>query len=112
MQTSGTYIELTARNQVTISTEDFYILFFTFPLRNNGIIASGCKSSGGGTVLGSAYYHQNLWVIVCDFTSNALGTPANWGVVATTLRIEGFYTPWFYLSGAEQSIYTYHLSSL
>jgi hypothetical protein len=40
-----------------------------------------------------------------------MGAPSNWGVVARTLRIEGFYTPWYYLSGAEQVIKTYHLYS-
>lgn len=109
LQTSGTYIELIARNQVTTTSEDYYALFFSFPLRNNGIVSNGCKSAGGGTTFGNAYYHQNLWIIVCDFTVNNLGAPAGWGIVSSTLRIEGFYTPWYYLSGAEQAIYTYHL---
>ena len=86
MQSQGTYIELTARNQVTVTSEDFYILFFGFPLRNNGIITNGCKTPGG-TTYGNAYYHQNLWIIICDFTVNNMGTPAGSGVVSRTLRI-------------------------
>lgn len=100
LQTQGSYIELTARNQVSTTSEDLYALFFNFPLRNNGVVSNGCKTPGGATVFGNAYYHQNLWIIVCDFTVNNMGTPSNWGVVATTLRIEGFYTPWYYLSGS------------
>ena len=87
MQTQGTYIEVTARNQVTTTSEDYYTMFFSFPLRNNGVVSNGCKTSGGGTTLGNAYYHQNLWIIVCDFTVNNLGAPAASGVVATTLRV-------------------------
>lgn len=96
LQTQNTYIDLTARNQVTIITGDFYILFFGFPLRNNGIVSNACKRISDGLVLGPAYYHQNIWAIVCEFTSNSLTAPAS-SSTTTTLRIEGFYTPWFYL---------------
>lgn len=56
LQTQGTYLALTARISVTTTSEDFFIMFFAFPLRNNGMIASGCKRTDG-TTLGNAYYH-------------------------------------------------------
>jgi hypothetical protein len=79
-----------------MSSNDFYIMFFNFPLRTNGIFSNACQNTGG-TALGNAYYHQYLWVIVCDFTVNNLGAPSGWGIVGRTMRITNFYTPWFYL---------------
>lgn len=71
---------------MTTTSEDYYALFFAFPLRNNGKITNGCKSAGGSTTFGHAYYHRNLWIIVCDFTINNLGTAGS-GYVSRTLRV-------------------------
>lgn len=68
------------------------MLFFGFPLRNNGLVSNACKRLSDGNIVGNAYYHQNIWAIVCDFnTAYALTYyPINSiydGVVGTLLRI-------------------------
>ena len=105
MQTSGTNINLVTRNTYTIYSGEYYLLFFNFPLRNNGKITSGCTDLSGN-VYGDAYYHQYLWAIVCKVTTNNIGVPST-SSSSRNLRILGFYTPWFYLSSAEKVITTY-----
>ncbi len=65
LQTQGTYIDLTSRNHINVSPGDYYVLFFGFPLRNNGLVSNACKRLSDGNVVGNAYYHQNIWAIVC-----------------------------------------------
>jgi hypothetical protein len=111
LQTSGTYIDMITRNYYTVDISEFYVMFFSFPLRNNGEITNGCTSPGG-TVYGNAVYHQNLWAIVCKATSNTIGVPGS-GYVSQNLRIQGFFTPFYYLAGSERTMltYTYHFKS-
>jgi hypothetical protein len=118
MQTSGTTIDMITRNYQQLNAGDYYVLVFGFPLRNNGLVSNGC-SWPGGTAYGDAYYHYNLWVIVCAVT-NAANPISNYFAGVTygygsgypynntrNLRISGFYTPWYYLSSAEQRVMTY-----
>ena len=98
LQTSGTYINMITRNTYTINVGEYYLLFFNFPLRNNGKVSSGCTYPASQTY-GDAYYHENIWAIVCAVTSNTIGVPGG-GSVTRNLRISGFYTPWFYLSSS------------
>lgn len=111
LQTQSTFLRMIARASVSTTSEDFYVYFFGFPLRNNGIITNGCKSQDGSVNLGNAYYHENLYVIVCDFTVNNLGPPSGGGYVSRTIRIDGFYTPWYYLSNTEKQVYFFHMIS-
>ena len=99
------------RNYYTTDSSSFYIIFFGFPLRNNGVITNGCTSTGG-TVYGDAIYHANHWAIVCKTNVNNIGVPGN-GYVSRNLRINGFFTPFYYLSSSEQWMltYTYHFST-
>lgn len=53
-----------SRNWFDLVAGQYYILFFGFPLRQNGLISNGCAWPGS-TVYGNAYYHQNIWAIVC-----------------------------------------------
>lgn len=91
-----------ARNVWTTTSEDYYLLFFNFPLRVNGLVSGGCKDTSNN-VYGNAYYHQNLWVVTCDFTTANLA--GNAGVL--NLRVFGFYTPWYYLSNSEIQVTAY-----
>lgn len=108
LQTSGMYFSMTTRNYWTLSAGDYYILYFNFPLRNNGLISNGCTSITGSSVYGDAYYHQNLWIIVCAVTTSNITVPSAGGNVTTqNLRISGFYTPFYYLKSSEQVITTF-----
>lgn len=98
MQTQGTYIDLITRNEYDVNVGEFYVLFFNFPLRNNGQVVDGC-SYPSSTVYGDAWYHQNLWVIVCAVDNSAIGVPGS-GSQTRNLRIAGFYSPWFYLDSS------------
>lgn len=112
--TSSTYyIDMITRNNWNIGQGDYYVILFSFPLRINGLVSSGCTYPGGG-LYGDAYYHQNLWIIVCAVThpSNYIGQPAS-GYTTRNLRISNFYTPFYYLSASERAVtcYTYLFSS-
>lgn len=96
LQTSGIYLDLITRNNYNINVGEYYVIFFSFPLRNNGVISSGCTYPGSSTY-GDAIYHLNNWVIVCSVTVNAIGVPSN-GYTTRNLRISGFFTPFYYLS--------------
>lgn len=96
MQTSGQYIDMITRNYDTVAVGEFYVLFFGFPIRNNGVVSNGCTSTGG-SVYGDAVYHLNLWAIVCQVTNNVLGVPGS-GYTSRNLRILNFFTPFYYLS--------------
>lgn len=84
---------------------------FNFPLRVNGLVSGGCTYQGS-TAYGDAYYHQNLWVIVCAVTSATIGVPAG-GWTTRNLRISGFYSPFYFLSASERTLttYSYYFSS-
>ncbi len=56
LQTSGGHIDMITRNWWDLSAGQYYILFFSFPLRNNGLVSNGCTWPGG-SVYGNAYYH-------------------------------------------------------
>jgi len=64
LQTPSGYIDMISRNWFDLVAGQYYILFFGFPLRQNGLISNGCAWPGS-TVYGNAYYHQNIWAIVC-----------------------------------------------
>lgn len=104
MQTPGVHIDMITRNFWNIGSGDYFVALFNFPLRVNGLVANGC-SYPGSTVYGDAYYHQNLWVVVCALSST-IGVPSS-GYTTRNLRISGFYTPFYYLSAAEQTVTTY-----
>lgn len=113
LQTSGTSINMITRNPWGIGSGDYYVILFGFPLRNNGLVSSACINPSNSNVYGDAYYHQNLWVIVCALnTVHSIGVPAG-GYTTRNLQINGFYTPYYYLSASEQSmtIYSYYFSS-
>ena len=101
LQTSNTYLQMVGRNIWSTTSEDYYLLFFNFPLRVNGVVTGGCTDTSGN-VYGNAYYHKYLWVIVCDFTSRNMGVSNSYA-----LRIFSFYTPWFYLSSSEKQVTAY-----
>jgi hypothetical protein len=112
-QTPGVYVDMITRNTANIGKGDYYVILFNFPLRNNGVVSSGC-SYPGGVIYGDAYYHQNLWIIVCLVThnSNYIGVPGD-GHVTRNLRISNFYTPFYYLQSSELAMltYSYYFSS-
>jgi hypothetical protein len=100
------------RNYWAMGAGDYLILFFGFPLRNNGIVANGCTNPIDGSTYGDAYYHQNIWAIVCTINSGKSNSSAHsiYGVangIQRDLAISGFYTPWYYLSATDQTITTY-----
>ena len=106
------YLDLITRNNYNVNQGEYYVIFFSFPLRNNGLISNGCTYPGGSTY-GDAIYHLNNWVIVCSVTTGtAIGVPGD-GYTTRNLRISGFFTPFFYLSGSEQFMvtYAYHFNS-
>lgn len=105
LQTSGMYLDMITRNYWTLSSGDYYLLYFNFPLRNNGLVSGGCTYPGSSTY-GDAYYHQNLWIIVCAVNSASIGVPSG-GYTTRNLRISGFYTPFYYLKSSEQVITAY-----
>lgn len=109
LQTSSVYIDMITRNVWNLVNGDYYVVFFKFPIRNNGFFSGACSYPGSSTY-GDAYYHQNLWVIICAVnTGTAIGVPAGGGTTRN-LRITNFYTPFYYLSTAEQAmtIYAHH----
>jgi hypothetical protein len=92
-----------SRNWWDISAGQYYLLFFGFPLRKNGVVTNGCSWPGGG-IYGNAYFHENIWAIVCEVSSNTISNSYAWNNNnvyygnTRNLRIAGFYTPWYYLS--------------
>ena len=108
LQTSGIYVQMVSRNHVTIAVGGYYVIQFNFPIRNNGMFSGACIDPSSGNAYGDAYYHLNLWVIVCHLNQRALGTQSDGTyLVNQNLRITNFYTPHFYLSAAEQVVRTY-----
>lgn len=106
LQTPNGNIDMIARNYWNVGSGQYYILFFSFPLRNNGVVSNGCSYPNGG-VYGDAYYHGNIWAIVCVVTSNTISNGPAWntnsassGFNTRNLRISGFYTPWYYLAAS------------
>ncbi len=96
---------MVARNYWDLALNSYYLLFFNFPLRNNGMVSSGCTDRGS-TTYGDAYYHSNIWAIVCKANTNILysyntaqGYPGY-----RNLRITGFYSPWYFVSTNEQTV--------
>lgn len=89
-----------SRNVWSLNAGDYYVMFFGFPIRNNGQFVSACTYPGSYTY-GDAYYHQNLWVVVCAITTttNTLSTSSG-GSTTKNLRISNFYTPFYYLSAS------------
>jgi len=90
---------------------DSYVLKFNFPLRVNDKKPLACTSMSG-FVYGDAYYHENLRTIICKLVKSSV--PANPIPSSATMKISGFYTPWYLLSPLELKVYaiaTYHSSS-
>lgn len=110
LQTSSVYIDMITRNVWNVVSGDYYVIFFNFPIRNNGFFSGACTYPGSSTY-GDAYYHQNLWVIICAVNSATIGVPAGGGTTRN-LRITNFYTPFYYLSTAERAmtIYAHHFT--
>jgi hypothetical protein len=77
LQTSNGYIDMITRNYWHVSAGQYYLLFFAFPLRKNGVVANGCTWPGGG-IYGDAYYHENIWAIVCQVASNTIVNTYSW----------------------------------
>lgn len=103
LQTSSTHMDMVTRNNNDIVKGEYYVIFFSFPIRNNGLISGGCTYPGNVTY-GDAIYHLNNWVIICSVTtSNSINVYAS----TRNLRISGFFTPFYYLSSSEQSMVTY-----
>lgn len=103
MQTSSSTIEFSPQNQNTLQVGDAYVMFFGFPLRNNGRVTDGCQRISDGTPVADAYYHYNNWVIVCLFKV-AFGTDSDSDPSTRNFRVSSFYTPWFYLSAQEAEV--------
>ncbi len=74
---------------------DYYILFFSFPLRVNNIVPSGCLLSSGVSV-GNLYYHWYNQAIVCQVVTSI----PNPGINSTIPNVKfiNFYTQYYYLS--------------
>lgn len=89
---------MTTRNPSTLVSGDAYVMFFGFPVRRLGKYASACTVNSTGTVIGDAYYHYHNWVVICVMTTS-VGS-------GTGMRLGSFYTPWYYLSSSELSMYT------
>jgi hypothetical protein len=105
LQTSGSYIDMISRNNYNLASGEYYLTFFNFPLRNNGVVTNGC-SYPGSSIYGDAVYHLNLWAIVCTVTGATIGVPGG-GATTRNLRISGFFTPFYYLSAAERVMECY-----
>ena len=108
LQTSGTHIDMITRNTYSSDSSTYYLIYFGFPLRNNGVITNGCTDTSNN-VYGNAIYHSNHWAIVCTFTQRNIGVPGS-GSTTRNLRIKSFFTPFYYLSSYEKTMltYTYH----
>ena len=105
LQTSGMYLDMISRNTYTTDSASYYLIYFGFPLRNNGVVSNGCTTTSG-TVYGDAIYHSNHWAIICKTTNTNLGVPGG-GSTTRNLRIKNFFTPFFYLSSSERTMLTY-----
>ena len=108
LETSGDTLKFTSRNMQAMNAGDYYVVFMSFPLRNNGKILGGCQTAAGGAV-GNVYYHWHTWAIVCEvLTPVAIPTP---GTTIQNLRFQGFFTPWYLLTPLE-SVAISHASYL
>jgi hypothetical protein len=85
-----------------LQINDAYILKFGFPLRVNVKVVAGCTNFAGSVTYGDAYYHETLRIVVCLVGSNTI--PANAIPTAATLRLKGFYTPWYALTASELKV--------
>lgn len=94
------------RNYYTLSSSEYYVVFFKFPLRNNGVYSNACTYPPNGAIYGDAIYHLNLWAIVCSVSSTSIGVPGS-GYTTRNLRIGNFFTPFYYLSAAERQMEAY-----
>ena len=111
LQTSGSYIDMVSRNVYNTDTATYYVVFFGFPLRNNGVVSNACTDTSNN-VYGDAVYHSNHWAIVCYMTDRTMSVQGS-GSVSRNLRIKSFFTPFYYLSSSEKTMltYTYHYNS-
>lgn len=104
LQTQNTYFDQISRNYWNLGVGSAYVMYFNFPLRVNGMVTNGCTNpSNGAIIYGPAYYHENLWTIVCLITSTTLSASTTSNVAqgnARNLRISGFYTPYYYLQAS------------
>ena len=100
-----------SRNYYTADAGTYYLVYFGFPLRNNGVISNACTDASNN-VYGDAVYHSNHWAVVCYFTSRNMAAPGS-GSVSRNIRIKSFFTPFYYLSSSERTMltYTYHYNS-
>jgi len=97
------------RNSQTLSSGDYYVIQFGFPLRMNGQHVDSCRYPINGNIYGDAYYHENLWIIVCKIDANSIGVPSG-GSTTRNLQINNFYTPWYLLSTSERAVTVYGYS--
>lgn len=90
-------------NTYALMLGDAFLIKFNFPIRKNGKVTGGCKDFGGTIAYGDAIYHERLRTVVCKIPLvTGVSIPLQITPAAATLRLEGFYTPWYYLSPAEQ----------
>lgn len=64
LQTKLDQLKLTTRNQLVLNAGDYYVIFMSFPIRNNGKLTGGCRNAAG-TSIGNVYYNWHNWAIVC-----------------------------------------------
>ena len=95
-QTQNDDILLGDAHTYQLEIGDSFVMRWNFPLRVNGLVAGACKTADGVTTYGDAYYHEKLRIIVCKVTTNAI--PAQVSPLASSMMIEGFYTPWYRLA--------------
>jgi hypothetical protein len=100
LQTTNEQLRLSRYNTRAFVAGDFYVVKFNFPIRLNVKVDSGCRDNLGN-IIGTAYYHENLRIIVCALTV-ALGT--NSMPTFANMMINGFYTPWYILSTSERQV--------
>lgn len=101
LETKNDMLKLTTRNMLTLNAGDYYVVFMSFPLRNNGKITGGCQTAAGGAV-GNAYYHWHTWTIVCEVLTSV--PPQAAGSTAQNLMLQGFFTPWYLLTDLERVV--------
>ena len=106
LQNSGVGLNLISRNSWNINGGSYYVVYFNFPLRNNGKVSGGCTYPNNSSYYGDAYYHLNNWVIVCAVANNAMGVPGG-GYTTRNVQFTGFFTPFYYLTPAERVILGY-----
>lgn len=83
-------------NRAVLNVGDAYVVKFNFPIRVNTKVVGGCRNKLGTLVYGNAYYHEQIRTVVCLITNAAM--PANAFPTVATIRLTGFYTPWYQLT--------------